>query len=57
MTRADGEGRKKEEKNSIWCLSSSFSAKQTCVKKKSFTSVVDGRATENDGGAETESQG
>ena len=31
--------------------------KKTCVKKKSFTSVVDGRATENDGGAETESQG
>lgn len=27
------------------------------VKKKSFESVADGRATENDGGAETESQG
>jgi len=49
-------GEKKREKNSIWCLSSSFSAKQTC-KKKSFTSVFDGRAKENDGGAETESQG
>ena len=31
--------------------------KTNFCKKKSFTSVVDGRATENDGGAETESQG